>query len=90
MEVVIAIVAPLIVLGVGAIFKILLDIKGVMARDVERWERQEELWEQNASDHKTAFKSLAELKAELKEGQHEIKERMVRVETKLDTALGDK
>ena len=80
METVIAlIIAPLVVVGLAAITKMMWDMRATMARDEERWARQAELWDQNALDHQNAFAKIGGLEA----GQQ-------RIEGKLDTLIETK
>ena len=71
------IVAPIVVLAASAITKMVWDMRATVARDEERWARQEELWQQNAEEHERAFSQISILK----DGQR-------RIEAKLDLLLG--
>ena len=79
-----AIGVPLAVVALGAITKLVWDMKAVISADVVRWEQQAEKWEENNEkwdenklEHKEAFKDIAELKG----GQ-------VEINGKLDILIG--
>ena len=75
------IVAPIVVLGVSAITKMVWDMRATLARDDERWSRQEELWQQNQGEHERAFRHISELKA----GQNHLSAKIDIVMLKLET-----
>ena len=76
-----SVVAPIVVAVLLAIGKKLVDIEKVIARDEERWHRQEELWQQNAEEHERAFRQISELKA----GQNRLSMKLDILMLKLET-----
>ena len=76
-----SVIAPLLVAALLTIGKKLIDIEKVIARDAERWHRQEELWKQNAEEHERAFRQISELKA----GQNKLSMKLDIVMLKLET-----
>lgn len=72
MSVLALIVAPLLVIAAGALCKMVWDMRATLARDEDRWARQEKLWDRNRDDHRKAFEEIGELKV----GQSEIKAKL--------------
>lgn len=79
-----AIAVPLAVVALGAITKMVWDMRSVIAADAVRWEQQAEKWEANTEDHQLAFKKIEVLET----GQGEIKTTQAEMNGKLDILIG--
>lgn len=83
-----AIGVPLAVVALGAITKLVWDMKSVIAADAVRWEQQAEKWDANTADHVKAFAAIDDVKEEMKTGHEEIKIKQAEISGKLDLLIG--
>lgn len=68
----------------GVIVTYLIIVSSQLAKQDEKWERQDALWKKNEEDHQALVRLIADVKSDLKADISRLENRTIRLEDKID------